>query len=330
MIKPVKKALCLTLASLVLLCGCSRGEEKRSRTLFAMDTAMTVSVWGDSADAALDSAAEMITRFDLLFDKDNEESPLWQLNHAQGSKVALPEEITAQLDCARGVYYLSGGALNPALEPVIAAWGFDGSDFRVPTGEELAALLETTDFPKLSQSGSNVSMPDGMSITLGATAKGYTAGKIRELLRGMGVTSALIDLGGNVCTLGNRPDGERWKIGVASPDGNGCCATLFLSDEAAVTSGDYQRYFEQDGKRYHHIIDPETGMPADSGLSSVTVVCADSLYADCLSTALFVLGEEKARSLRDQYGGFEAVFVASDGKVSYTDGLKGKIELTPQ
>ena len=162
-----------------------------------------------------------------------------------------------------------------------------------------------------------------MKVDLGGIAKGFTSDRVMELFSADGVTSGIISLGGNVQTLGTKPDGSLWRVGIQDPDdSSGIIATIEVADKAVITSGGYQRYFEQDGTTYHHIIDPRTGMPADSGLTSVTIVSDDGTLADGLSTSLFIMGKEAAldywRAHRDN---FDVILVASDGSITISEGL---------
>lgn len=326
----MKKIIYLITAALIFLGGCDSKPKKYSRTVYAMDTSMTISIWGDNSEAALSAAVKIINDYDFMFDKENKDSPLYALNRSNGTTTKVPDEIAEQISYARNVYTMSAGALNIALEPIIKAWGFDGSEYRIPSDDEIENILPMTDFSKILQDDNYITMPSTMSISLGATAKGYTAEKICSELQDMGVKSGLIDLGGNIRAIGSKPDGSDWCIAVANPFGSEFSAFVYLSDKSAVTSGDYQRYFERDGIKYHHILDPVTGYPAKSGLASVTIICQDAAYADCLSTALFVMGEDEARKLHAMVGGFEAIFISQDATVTYTDGLQGKIEIPKQ
>ncbi|MBQ1768126.1 MAG: FAD:protein FMN transferase, partial [Oscillospiraceae bacterium] len=211
-----------------------------------------------------------------------------------------------------------------SVYPVTRAWGFTAGEYRVPQEAELEKLLRLVDYTKVTVSGDTVSLGEGMLIDLGAVAKGYAGDRVTELLRSHGVKSAIINLGGNVQCLGRKPDGSRWKIGVQDPAGSGYVGVIEAEDEAVVTSGGYERYFELDGKTYWHIIDPSDGRPADSGIISVTVVGASGLACDGLSTALFVMGKEKASELWRENGGFEVVFVSESGEIIITEGLSGR------
>ena len=173
-----------------------------------------------------------------------------------------------------------------------------------------------------------VILPDGMQLELGAVGKGYTADIISELLKGQGVTSALLDLGGNIQAVGTKPDGSDWRIGLKNPEGEGSLGVLSISDCAVVTSGNYERYFTgEDGKIYGHIIDPKTGRPAESGLLSVTVIAPEGKLCDALSTSLFVMGCDKAAEYWREYQDFEMILITEDGEIHLTEGIKDKFTL---
>lgn len=187
------------------------------------------------------------------------------------------------------------------------------------------------DYTKIQydKSTGNVTIPDGMTIDLGSIAKGYAGQQAAQLLRDKGVTSAILNLGGNVQTVGSKPDGSPWQVAVKSPTGdNEPMMVLSITDQAVVTSGGYERYFEQDGQTYWHIMDPATGKPAHSGLLSVTVVGDNGGICDGLSTSLFVMGLEKGAELWSENEGFEAIFVTDSNEVYVTEGLKDKFALT--
>ena len=195
--------------------------------------------------------------------------------------------------------------------------------------EEAQALLAHVDYTKIDfdRKQSAVTLPPDMEIDLGSVAKGYTGDQILSLLREADVTSALLNLGGNVQALGSKPDGSPWRIGVQNPLGDGYIGVLEVTDQAVITSGGYERYFVEDGKTYWHIIDPATGAPAHSGLISVTIIGGSGLMCDGLSTALFVMGLEDAAQFWRETGNFEAVFVTEDGQITITEGLTDRFSL---
>lgn len=223
----------------------------------------------------------------------DENSEIHQANHAGSSPVSLSEDTRELLEEALALCGETGGALDVTVYPVVRAWGFTAGDYRVPEAKEVSALLEKVGYDRAELNGDRLTLPEGTELDLGAVAKGYTGDRLMELFREAGISSAIVELGGNVQALGAKPDGESWRIAVQAPEG-GYAGVLEITDKAVVTSGGYQRYFEKDGETYIHIIDPSTGYPARTGLASVTIVADSGLLGDGLSTALFVMGREKA------------------------------------
>lgn len=289
-------------------------------TVFAMDTVMDLTIYGDAA--ILDSAEEQIFHLESLFSVTDTASEIYALDHT--GACVLSEETGELLGQALALCERTGGALDISIYPVVQAWGFTTGAYQVPSDAEISELLEKVDYTRIQYDpGSGaVQLPDGMEIDLGSIAKGYTGDRLVELLRENGVTSALLNLGGNVQALGSKPDGSPWRIAVQAPDGDGYIGILELTDKAAITSGGYERYFEQDGEIYWHIIDPATGKPARSGLVSVTIVGDSGALCDGLSTSLFVMGLEDAAALWRASDDFEAVLVDEDGGVTITEGLE--------
>ncbi len=316
-------ALALALWLVLTACG-KKGPEKHEKQLFAMDTVMLLTAYGDQADAALDAAAEVINALAADLDPEKEGGSLRALNMGAGGPVAVSADCAAVLGTALDVWRETGGALDPALYPVIKAWGFTTGEYRVPDEAELAGLLAAKDTGAIAIDGSAVTVPAGMELSLGAVAKGYAAQKAAEAMAAAGADKAILSLGGNVQTLGDtRPDGERWQVAVTDPKDTGAyVGTLSVGQTAVVTSGGYQRYFEQDGETYIHILDPATGQPVDNDLLSVTVVTPDGARADGLSTALFVLGSEKALDYAAAHEDVDLVLITKDDRVLVTAGLK--------
>ncbi len=318
-------SLVLSLALLLPGCGRNRQDEKHEKQLFAMDTVMLLTAYGDEGDAALAAAAEVINGLAADLDPEQEGSSVAALNAGAGTAVDVSADCLAVLDTALAVGRETGGALDPALYPVILAWGFTTGDYRVPSQAELDRLLaaKDTDGIELNAGAGTAALPEGMAVSLGAVAKGYAAQKAIEAAGAAGVERAVFSLGGNVQTLGQtRPDGKPWQVAITDPNDTGSyLGTLSVGQTAVVTSGGYQRYFEEGGQTYIHILDPATGCPVDNSLASVTVVTEDGARADALSTALFVLGEEEALAYCAAHGDVELVLVTEDGRVVVTDGL---------
>lgn len=287
-----------------LLAGCSASEPCARRTVYCMDTVMDIQIWGSQRESAADAILEMLTDLEKTWSATDENSLLSALNWGEGTP---DDEQQAFLDRVVKLRQDTGGAFDPKLGSVIALWGFYDDDYRVPNGEALE--MAKTD-PKWD---------------LGAIVKGYAGELAVEILSGYdGVDRAILNLGGNVQTFGSKSNGDSWRIGIQNPNGGDALGTLIIDGSMAmVTSGDYQRYFEQDGVRYHHILNPETGMPANSDLSSVTIIYQYGATADALSTALFVMGLEKAVEFwrESTYYPFEAVFVLKDGSIYATEGV---------
>lgn len=316
------------LSAAFLLTGCSGApaQEPETATFFAMDTAMDFTVYGDAA--LLDEAETLIGSLEEQVSVTDEHSNIYAIDHTgSGSLSGNAAELMAQaLELCRR----TGGALDISVYPIVRAWGFTTGSYQVPDEETIQSLLPLVDYTQIQYDAATgvVTLPEGMEIDLGSVAKGYAGQLAAQMLRNSGVESALLNLGGNVQTVGAKPDGSPWQIGIKDPKGEGAMMVLSIADQAVVTSGGYERYFEQDGQTYWHIMDPFTGHPADSGLISVTIVGDEGVVCDGLSTALFVMGLEKAADLWAQSGDFEAVFVTASGEVYITEGLRDHFALT--
>ena len=296
-------------------------QEENSRSFFAMDTYMTVRAWG-ADDELLEKAEDLVGELEASVSTTREESELHKLNET--GFATLPEDAAYLLGRAVDLCGETGGALDISIYPVVRAWGFTTADedYRVPGEDELARLLMSVDYTRIALDGDTVSLGEGMEIDLGAVTKGYVGDKITALLRENGVTSALLDLGGNIHTLGSKPDGSNWRIAIQNPEGDGILGALSISDKAVITSGGYERYFvDEEGNLWWHIFDPATGCPARNGLISVTIVGDEGLYCDALSTALFIMGWERAVEFWREHRDFEMALVTGDGRLLLTPGL---------
>ena len=316
------------LSAAFLLTGCSGAPAQgpETATFFAMDTAMDFTVYGDAA--LLDEAETLIGSLEEQVSVTDEHSDIYAIDHTgSGSLSGNAAELMEQaLELCRR----TGGALDISVYPIVQAWGFTTGSYQVPDEETIQSLLPLVDYTQIQYDAATgtVTLPEGMEIDLGSVAKGYAGQLAAQMLREHGVQSALLNLGGNVQTVGTKPDGSPWQIGIKDPQGEDAMMVLSVEDQAVVTSGGYERYFEQDGQTYWHIMDPSTGHPADSGLLSVTIVGDEGVVCDGLSTALFVMGLEKAADLWAQSGDFEAVFVTASGEVYITEGLRDHFALT--
>lgn len=326
-------ALLLTIFALSLTACGETAAESETRTVYAMDTVMNLTVYGENAAAALESAEkELHTLDEAVLSRTAEGSELYALNTSNGETVEYGADdiLPALIETALTISDATDGAFDPTLAPVLDTWGFTKDEHRVPSADELKELLSHTGCGKVAlektADGWTVTLLDGAQLDLGGIAKGYAADLLRAQLEKEGVTSATLDLGGDVFVMGRKTDGSDWRIAVKDPaDTESYLGVVSAADKFIVTSGVYERYFEENGVRYHHILDPKTGCPAESGLVSVTVLCENGAWADALSTACFVLGPDGALALRDdladQGADFELILVTDDGRVLYTDGL---------
>ena len=331
-----KKIKALLLLGLVFLGGCgqasapsvsSAGTDSQSIDLFAMDTTMTLTAYGDHAGEALEAAKSEIERLDALFSISSESGDIYALNRDHAA--TLHGDTQTLLERALEVSDSTNGIFDCTIEPVMDAWGFTTQNYRVPSADELQQLLTRVDYKQVRQNGSDVSIQADVQVDLGGIAKGYTSDRIMQVLADNGVTSGIVSLGGNVQALGCKPDGSKWRVAVQDPNDEGeNFAVVEIADEAVITSGGYQRYFEEDGTTYHHIIDPRTGYPSDSGVISSTIISHDGTLADGLSTSLFIMGVDDALDYwRAHSDEFDAILMDENGTVYVTDGIADRCSL---
>lgn len=305
-----------------------KANESESSELYAMDTVMSLTAYGSHAREALDSASAEIQRLDQLFSISSETGDIYRVNRdGQGD---LSEDTRSLLASALEYGKDTNGIFDCTIEPVMEAWGFTTKNYRVPSDSELTELLSHVDASTVTLSGNHVMLPEDVKLDLGGIAKGFTSARVMEVFKNSGVTSGIISLGGNVQTLGTKPDGKLWRVGIQDPnDLNAMFAVVEVSDEAVITSGAYQRYFEENGVHYHHIIDPRTGYPAESGLTSVTIISPDGTLADALSTSLFIMGPDDASTFwQNHRDKFEAIMMTDSGEVLVTSGLADRCKVT--
>lgn len=314
-----KRAVALLFIFMLMLCGCGTSSPVIEGTWFAMDTVMSVTAYGETDLTGADISA-MLREYEAKWSVTEMGSEICAANH--GEEVQLSPETAELIRYALEMNGATGGALDITIYPVLREWGFTTGEYHVPDDRRIAELLELTGSEKVQLNDDVLTLPEGTQIDLGAVAKGYMGDLLSEKLRSGGVTSALLDLGGNIHTIGVNPDGSPWRLGIRDPFGGGNIAVLQLSDKAAVTSGGYERYFTEDGIDYCHILDPETGRPAESGLASVTIVGEQGRLCDALSTAVYVMGEEKAVQLQQELGGFDMILITDDGDMLITEGLE--------
>lgn len=319
------------LIGLMMLSGCGRisleAQEAESAFL-SLNTYMAFTAYGERAQEAVEDARQRVEELDALWSVTNENSEIYQANHSEGKPVNVSEETAELVSFALEMAEKTDGALEPTIYPVLRAWGFTTDSKQVPSQEEIHALLSEVDYEKIMLEGSSLTVPEGMELDLGAVGKGYAGDLAEEAIRAQGIDCAILRLGGDIQTIGSRPDGSDWRIGLRSPWNDGTLGTLQIRDATVITSGGYENYFEdEEGNAYWHILDPKTGYPAENGLLSVTIICPQGRLGDALSTALFVMGREKAIEYWEKNGGFEMILVTEDGRLLITEGAAERFTL---
>ncbi len=319
-------------AVFISICGCSRVTPSSTKYIaqgYALNTYVKVTLYGSGSDEIAGRAVDMCSEYERIFSRTDEDSMLYRLNNA-GSltrKEAADDkgfdELTALV--RSGIEYgkLTDGALDITIEPVSSLWKFGTDEAALPDAGQIAHALTKVDYSKVEVTDDFIEL-NGCRLDLGATAKGYIAGKICDYLKKEGVTGAIVDLGGNISCIGTKADGTGFTVGIKKPfDEEGRMSlALDLSDMNIVTSGVYERYFYDNDKLYHHILNPATGYPCENGLLSVTVISADAAQCDALSTGCFALGMDKAKDLVEGLDGVCAVFIDDNYDVYYTKGTE--------
>lgn len=303
-----------------------------SATAFKLNTVVTVTVYDSQDQEILDGALALCDEYERIFSRTLPESELYRLNEGQlqedGGNYSLSDPL-AELTAA-GLYYgdLSDGAFDISIAPVSSLWDFTSGEGTVPDSEAIAEALELVNYRDVTLEGNALHFAkEGMQLDLGAVAKGYIADRIKDYLLEQGVESAIIDLGGNILCVGSRPGGDPFRIGLQRPfaSHSETVATVEITDKSVVSSGIYERYFEEDGVLYHHILNPETGYPYDNGLVSVTIISDESVDGDGLSTSCFALGLEKGMELINSLPDVQAVFITEDGELHFSEGFEEEL-----
>lgn len=303
--------------------GADPRDKKESVELFAMNTVVTLTVYGEKASELLDEAKSMIYRYENMFSVNVENSDIDRLNRAGGEPVKVSADTYEIIRKGMEISAHTDGLFDISVYPLVRAWGFTTDEYRIPDEDERARLLETVDYTKI-QLGENdtVTLLADMQIDLGGIAKGYVSQKLVDLFRDRKAEAAVISLGGNVQTYGKKTDGTLFTVGITDPaDGSGIYGTIEVEETAVVTSGSYQRYFERDGVIYHHIIDKRTGAPAQTDLASVTVLSGDGTSADALATALFMMGKERAIAFDRENEDIKCILIDKNNQVWTSEGL---------
>ena len=302
-----------------------------SKTDFAMDTVVSETLYTTGEDITADVITALKDVETNLISWTEEGSQIYEINQNAGSTTTVSDETAGYLKQVLDLSEASGGAMDPTMGKVIRLWDIDGENPHVPAEDDLKSLLADVGYDKVILNGNDVTMLEGVTLDLGAAGKGIGCDAAKKILDAdKEVSGMILNLGGSsVMSYGSKPDGSAWQVAVTDPrdtEGDYLGVVTLNGTEFLSTSGDYEKYFIEDGIRYHHILDPSTGYPARSGLTSVTVVCDDGLDADGLSTACFVLGKDKAEELLKKYNA-DGLFVDDSGHVWLTEGMKERFQL---
>lgn len=319
---------CLSLLTAAGITGCQNQKEPVTKHGFYFDTVIQITLYDDSKESLIDECFDMAETFQQTISKTEPDSDIYKLNHANGEPVTVSDDTLALLETGQRYYSLSGGSFDITIGALADLWDVKNNPGTLPSTEEIEEALSTTGWENIQISGSQVTLknPD-TQLDLGGIAKGYMADRMKEYLNAHGIREGFINLGGNVLLLGPKSSGEPYTIGIQkpfSPDGTPMF-TVKPTDGTVVSSGIYQRYFEKDGRIYHHILDPATGYPYENGLLSVTILCPASVDGDALSTTCFSLGLKEGMALVEETPDTEAVFITDAYELVFSSGMGERI-----
>lgn len=322
--------------ALVIGVGIWRSADNReaSQAEFLMGTYMEIRAFGRRAPTAVERCFVRLQEIEDRMTANSLDSEIATINQKAGQEaVTVSEDTFFVIEKALRYAELTGGKFDPTIQPVVKLWQIGTDEARVPAPAEIEAKLPLVDYRavELDATQKTVYLPQaGMGLDLGGIAKGYAADEAVAILKAHGVKKALINLGGNIYVLGTNPNNESWKIGIQDPEEerNQYIAILAVQDATLVTSGPYERFLEVDDQVYHHILDPATGYPADTGLLSVTIVTTKSIDADALSTSVFALGREAGLELINSLAEVEAVIIDDEYRVFATAGIRQQLTIT--
>jgi len=311
-----------------LLASCAKKQiEPQSQSFFMLGTVCKITIYDKPTDEVFSASFARLKEIEDRMSLRNQKSEISEVNRYAGIQpVIVSEDTFVVIRKALEIAALSNGAFDPTVGPLVQAWDIGGDNPRKPPQEELEALLPLIGYERviIDEKTSSVFLKDeGMVLDLGGIAKGYAADEVARILHEHGVEHAIVNLGGNVLTLGNKTDGKPWKIGVQDPNAlrGEYVMILSLTDQALVTSGPYERFLELNGEVYHHILDTKTGYPVKSDYTSVSIVTKNSLLADALSTSLYALGYEDGMALINNLEDVEAIFMTKEKKILLSEGL---------
>ncbi|MGH4118515.1 FAD:protein FMN transferase [Clostridium sp.] len=318
----------------IFLVACKNNTKPVEKKIYMMGTIIDLKVYGKNAEEATEKAIKRVEEIENKMSVNIETSEISKLNTKAGvSGEKLSADTYSVIEKAVQYSKLTEGAFDPTIEPIVKLWGIGTDAERVPSVDEITEKLKLVDYKDIILDGGNSTAQlkrTNQAIDLGAIAKGYTADEIKGILLENKISSAIINLGGNIYAMGNKEDGAKWNIGIQNPlDERGkYLGTVTVSDKSVVTSGNYERFFMVGTKRYHHIFDPKNGYPSENGIISTTIISDKSIDGDVLSTSTYIMGINKAQKLVESIEGVEAIFITDDKKIYVTSGIKDSFKLT--
>lgn len=312
--------LCLSLFS---LSACSEKTESLSQDFFAMDTYMSISLDGTDVQTVITECQTAVFGLEALISRTIETSDVYKLNHAEGEVVTVSDVTYEILEISLECSEKTAGAFDITICPITDLWAIGTTDAHVPSSEEIENALESVSYKNIVLLGDNqVQLLNGAQIDLGAVGKGYAADMLIEILEENDITRGVISLAGNIYVYGEKADGSLWNIGIADPDDSSeINITVQTSFNSIVTTGAYERYFEEDAVIYHHIFDTSTGYPTTADIKSVTVISKSSSLADIYATALFAMGYDEAVAFAETEDTIDVVIIRDDDTVFVSEGL---------
>lgn len=332
----VKLVCIITIFCIFNLIGCNK-EKVAKKEEYILDTLISVKVYGNNCDSVAQHCVNEIKNIDDKMSPTKEKSEVVNINRNAGKRfVKVSDDTFKVIKCAYNYSKLTNGFFDPTIAPIVNLWGIGTDHEKVPNEKEIREKLNLVNYKDININDKNNSIKllrKNQGIDLGGIAKGYAADKVKEILVNAGVKKAFVNLGGNIYALGTNPEGNEWRIGIQNPfhsseDMQDYIGIVKVKNKSVVTSGDYERYFERNGKRYHHIFNTKTGYPSENEIKSVTIISDKSMDGDALSTSAFVLGLDKGEKLIESLKGVDAIFITKNKKVYVTSGIKDKFEIT--
>ncbi len=333
--KSGKKFLLIFVLILIIATGCESKVEPINKTTYALGTEIHITVWTNNqqkGEEAIQKSFKRIQEIEERMSANIETSDVSLINKSAGVDwVDVHEDTAYVINKSLGYAKISKGAFDPTIGKLVKLWGIHTGNERVPTDSEIEDALAYVNYNLLDKKDETIFMlkKSGARIDLGGIAKGYAADEVYSILKDSGIKHGLINLGGNVLTLGKKVDGEKWRVGIQNPYAptGTHIAIAEVSDETVVTSGNYERYFIKDGIRYHHIIDTKTGYPSKNGIIGATIITSKSIDADALSTSVYTLGVESGLKLIEELEGVETMIITEENKVYISSGLEKVITM---